>query len=224
VEDVEMSRWRLSRTRVLIFSLTLGAVLLGCGTVHVPFDVSAPEAIPQGVLGKIDPDGSTTLYLKDLDLRIAVRNHRPYKVRSKWQFGLLLFPIPILPVLDRVAEPSGNEAPVPHIIFLTFDPREEAFTFDPGAVTVTPDDGAALSMEAFIGPVDESCTGTWAGSEAAREFELDSLEATCFGLQFPMQSSPETGSRLNFSGLSQHGEPTVPITLRFARFSGNTDE
>ncbi|HYO47988.1 MAG TPA: hypothetical protein VEY33_15020 [Gemmatimonadota bacterium] len=193
--------------------------------MHVPFDVSAPEAIPQGVLGKIDPDGSTTLYLEDLDLRIAMRNHRPYQVKSKWGFGFLLFPMPlILPVPARVAEPSSSEAAVPHVIFLTFDPREEGFTFDPGAVTVTSDDGADLSMEAFIGPVDGSCTGTWAGSETVREFALNSLETTCFGLQFPMQISPDIGFHLNLSGLSQHGEPTLPLALRFAKFSGNTDE
>jgi hypothetical protein len=205
-------------------SLAAGCLFLSCAPAHVPFEVSAPAAIPPGVLGKIDPDGTTTLYLDDLDLNIAMRDQRLHQVKTDWQFALVPFLLPIVfaPVRTTVAADSANR--VPHVMVLNFRPREEEFSFDPQGVRVTFDEGNEYRAETFIGPVNESCTGGWIAVDASRDFALPAGETSCFVLQFPIESSPAMGFRLYLTGLLRDGETTQPLELRFARFSGNTEE
>lgn len=212
--------------RALAPWLVIGAVSWACATaVRVPFDVSAPEVIPAGIKGKIDPDGLTTLYLEDLDVEIEVGNYRQRDTHVEW--GLLpLFPffLPIPMPATVASDTSSSEVGGPHQIFLTFNPSEQGFIFNPETVTVTLDQGSAVSMVAFMGPVNESCVGEWGVLEAGRDFNLTPQEATCFGLRFPLQTSPNIAFRLSLSGLSREGQPVTPIELRFVRFSGSVDE
>ena len=71
-------------SRYLTLGIAVGAVIAACRTMPTAVDVSAPKAIPAGIAGKIDPDGSTTLYLPDLDVKIEVRNHRPQETDLAW--------------------------------------------------------------------------------------------------------------------------------------------
>jgi hypothetical protein len=213
----------LKNVRILIAAT--GIVLPACASVpvRVPYDVSAPTVIPDGVLGRIDSDGATTIYMEGLDLKIAVQNQRSYERGSRWEFGLLLFPFPmIVPTVVHEARPTENEELSPLVVFLSFDSREEGTLFYPDRVTVDPDDGTVQSMEAFRGPADEACGGVWAGSESRRKFELPRGQTTCFVLQFPMQSSPDVHFGLHLAGLTRLGEPTPPVELRFIKFKGHS--
>lgn len=188
----------------------------------MPYDVSAPTVIPDGVLGRIDSDGATTLYLEGLDLKIAVHNQRSYERGSRWEFGLVpFFPI-ILPTVVQETRPTENEELSPLVIFLSFDPRDEGTLFNPDSVMVDPNDGTVQSMEAFKGPADGACAGAWVGSESSRDFELPRGQTTCFVLQFPMQSSPDVPFGLHLSGLTRLGEPTPPVEFRFIKFKGHS--
>jgi hypothetical protein len=203
----------------------IGIVLLACASVQVgiPYDVSAPTVIPGGVLGRIDSDGATTIYMEGLDLKIAVQNQRSYERGSRWDFGLVLFPFPmIVPTVVQEARPTENEELSPLVVSLTFDSREEGTLFNPDSVTVDLDDGTVQSMEAFRGPADGACGGAWVGSESSREFELPRGQTTCFVLQFPVQISPDVHFGLHFSGLTRLREPTPPVELRFIKFKGHS--
>lgn len=137
-------RVRLSPLKVRILIAATGIVLPACASVpvRVPYDVSAPTVIPDGVLGRIDSDGATTIYMEGLDLKIAVQNQRSYERGSRWEFGLLLFPFPmIVPTVVHEARPTENEELSPLVVFLSFDSREEGTLFYPDSVTVDPDDG-----------------------------------------------------------------------------------
>ena len=209
--------------RILISAT--GVVLLGCvkAPVRVPFEASAPQEIPAGVLGKIESDGVTTLFLEDLDLRISAGDRRSYGVRSRWEFSLLIYPLPmIIPSRTREAEPAGESDLLPHVILLEFRPREEGFGFHPDSVRVVPDDGLARSIEAFIGPADPSCSGDWSAPESSRHYALPPGEPSCFVLRFPTQGTPEVAFRPYVSGITRLGEPTPPMELRFGKFTGNT--
>jgi len=97
----------------------IGAILFACATapVRVPFEVSAPAVIPDGVLGRIDADGSTTLYMDGWDLNIAVQNQRSYVRGSGWDLGVVLFPLPmIIPTIAPEVNPL-------------WPPRKPDFTF-----------------------------------------------------------------------------------------------
>ncbi len=207
--------------------LTLGIAVLAlsaaCRTITVPTDVSAPKVIPGGIAGKIDPDGSTTLYLSDLDVVIQARNHRPQETGLIWDFPLMvpfLLPVPI-PVGRRVAEevgPGGSDGRL--AISMTFLPKKGGVTFHPGNPVVTLDGGSALPAVEFIGPAEESCAGAWARTETSREYALLPGKRTCFVMRFSLQASPETSFLLTFSGLSVHGEPVPPFDMSYAKFSG----
>lgn len=207
--------------------LTLGiaivALIAACRTITVPTDVSAPKVIPGGIAGRIDPDGSTTLYLSDLDLVIQVRNHRSQEVGLIWDFPLFapfLLPIP-LPVGRKVAQevPPGDSGG-PLTISMTFLPREGGFTFDPGTLAVTPEGGNVVPAVEFIGPIETSCTGAWAKAETSRGYSLPPGNRTCFVIRFPLHASPETSFLLNFSGLYVHSDPIPPFDMNYAKFSG----
>lgn len=201
----------------------IGIVFLACASaqVRIPYNASAPSVIPDGVLGRIDSDGATTLYMEGLDLKIAVQNQRSYERVSRLRFGLVpFFPI-ILPTVEQEVRPIETEEPSQLVIFFSFDPREAGNHFNPDSVMVDPDDGIVQSMESFKGPADGACAGAWAGSESSRDFELPRGQTTCFVLQFPMQYSPYAHFGLHLSGLSRLGEPTSPVDLRFIEFKGH---
>jgi hypothetical protein len=203
----------------------IGAVFFACATapVRVPFDVSAPTVIPDGFLGRIDADGSTTLYMQGWDLKIAVQNQRSYVRGSRWDLGVVLFPLPmIIPTIKQDVNPPEDRDLSPLVVFLHFHSRVEGLVFYPDSVRVLPDDGQAESMKAFIGPADLPCSAAWESPEASREFVLPPGEPGCFVLQFPTQGSPDTGFQLHLSGIATSGEPTPPIDLHFAKFTGNT--
>ena len=203
----------------------IGAVFFACATapVRVPFDVSAPTVIPDGVLGRIDSDGSTTLYMEGWDLKIAVQNQRSYVRGSRWDLSVVLFPLPmIIPTVAQEVNPPEDRGLSPLVVFLHFHSRVDGLVFYPDSVRVLPDDGQAESMKAFIGPADLTCSTDWESPEASREFVLPPGEPSCFVLQFPTPGSPDTGFQLHLSGIATSGEPTPPIDLRFAKFTGNT--
>ena len=57
--------------------LVIGSLLTACGGyVRVPFDVSAPAALPPELPGEVGADGRTTLHLDGLEFRIEARNQR----------------------------------------------------------------------------------------------------------------------------------------------------
>jgi hypothetical protein len=205
----------------------IGAVFFACATapVRVPFDVSAPTVIPDGVLGRIDADGSTTLYMEGWDLKIAVQNQRSYVRGSRWDFGIILFPFPmIIPTVVQEAKPTQDQGLLPLVVFLRFDSREEGLLFSPDSVRVDPDDGPIQSMEAFKGPADGGCGGVWVESESSRDFVLPPGQTTCFVLQFPLQSSPDVKFGLHLAGLTRRGEPIPPVDLRYVKFKGHSPD
>ena len=210
--------------------LTLGIAIVvigACRTITVPTDVSAPKVIPVGLAGKIDPDGSTTLYLSDLDVVIQARNHRPQDTGLNWELLVappFFLPIPI-PVGRRVSEEVGHgDSGGPLTISIRFLPKEGGFTFHPGNPVVTPDGGSALPAVEFIGPAETSCAGPWAKAEASQGYALLPGKMTCFVMRFPLQASPETSFLLTFSGLYVHGNPMPPFDMRYAKFSGLSEE
>ncbi len=207
-------------SRHLKIGIAVVAVIAGCRTFQASVDVSAPTAIPAGFAGKIDPDGSTTLYLQDLELVIEARNYRPHDTGLIWEGGFLYL-IPIVFPVGRVSttyEEGASDGPL--TISLTLAPEVAGFTFDPGAPGVTLDDGRPHSTAEFIGPVEASCAGIWAKTEASKEYPLPPGKKTCFVLRFPIQASPETSFQLSFTGLSLHGDPTPPFELSYGKFSG----
>lgn len=207
----------------LTVGIAIVALIAACRTITVPTDVSAPKAIPGNIAGKIDPDGSTTLYLSDLDVVIRARNHRPHEMGVIWEFPLFvpfLLPVPI-PVGRRVAEEIDHgDSGGPLAISMTFVPKQGGFTFNPGNPLVTPDGGSALPAVEFIGPAEASCAGAWARAETSRGFALLPGTKTCFVMRFPLQASPETSFLLTISGLYVHGDPVPPFAMSYARFSG----
>lgn len=219
--------WLVPGTCARAVSLAAGVVLLACASAppRVPFEVSAPEAIPPGMLGRIDPDGSTTLYLEGLDLVVAVRNDRSGQAGWSWGLGIFPYTFPfIFPVAERTITAPDSANPVPHVIALNFRPREKGFRFDPRGVNVTFDDGLEHLAMTFTGPVGESCTGSSVPSEAGRPFALPAGKASCFLLRFPVSSHPGRRFRMHLSGLSRDGETIQPLELRFARFAGVIEE
>lgn len=205
----------------------IGAVFFACATapVRVPFDVSAPTVIPDGVLGRIDADGSTTLYMDGWDLKIAVQNQRSYVRGSGWDLSVVLFPLPmIIPTIAPEVNPPADRDSSPLVVFLHFHSRADGLVFYPDSVRLLPNDGQAASMNAFIGPADLPCNADWESPEASREFVLPPGEPSCFVLQFPTLGSPETGFQLHLSGIATSDEPVPPIDLRFAKFTGSTDD
>lgn len=209
-------------THHLTLGIAVVATITGCRTFQAAVDVSAPTAIPAGFAGKIDPDGSTTLYLQDLELIIEARNYQPHDTGLIWEGGIAPpFFLPIVIPVGRVSSKyDGGDSGGPLSISMTLAPEVAGFTFDPGAPSVTLDDGSALSSAEFIGPAEASCAGVWAKAEPGREYPLLPGRKTCFVLRFPLHTSPETSFRLNFTGLSLHGDPTPPFELSYARFSG----
>lgn len=68
-----------------------------------------PTVIPDGVLGRIDADGSTTLYMEGWDLKIAVQNQRSYVRGSRWDLGVIAtLGEPAPPIDLRFAKFTGN--------------------------------------------------------------------------------------------------------------------
>src|SRR5688500_18122247 len=142
--------------RRLTLGIAIVALIAACKTITVPTDVSAPKVIPEEIAGKIDPDGSTTLYLSDLDVVLQARNHRPQETGLIWDFPLfatpLFLPIPI-PVGKRVSEEVGHgDSGGPLTISVTFLPKGGGFTFNPANPVVIPQGGSALPAVEFIGP------------------------------------------------------------------------
>lgn len=203
----------------LMFRVAIVAAFAGCTTMQAAVDVSAPTAIPAGFAGKIDPDGSTTLYLQNLELIIEARNHRPQDTGLIWEGGLLYF-IPIVFPVGRVSTTYEENSGGSLTVWTMLAPEVAGFSFNPAAPSVTLDDGSARSTTEFIGPAEASCAGAWAKFEAAREYPLLPGKKTCFVLRFPLQASPETSFLLSFAGLSYHGDPTPAFELSFAKFSG----
>jgi len=215
-------------TPSLALALAVGGVIGACRTMPVALDVSAPQVIPAGVLGKIDPDGSTTLFLDGMDLEIEVRNHRSGRTRLGWELIPVPFPPFLLPIptsVPEVAEKADAENGLPLLLFLKLVPRAEGFVFEPGEVTVTPDEAGALRMTAVTGPTDDSCMGVESATDAVPQvFDLPPHVVTCFVPRFPVRASPDLGFRLSLSGLSTQREPIAPVELRYLKFSGSTVE
>lgn len=209
-------------SRHLTLGIAVVVAIAGCRTFQAAVDVSAPTAIPAGFAGKIDPDGSTTLYLQDLELTIEARNYRPHDTGLIWEVAIappFFLPIPI-PVGRVSTKYDAGDRGGPLTLSMTLAPEVAGFTFDPGAPSVTLDDGSAHSTVEFIGPAEASCAGVWAKTEAGQEYPLPPGKKTCFVLRFPLQATPETSFLLSFAGLSLHGDPTSPFELNYAKFSG----
>jgi hypothetical protein len=205
--------------RGLTFGVAIVAAVAGCRTMEAAVDVSAPTAIPEGFAGKIDPDGSTTLYLQDLELIIEARNHRPHDTGLIWEGGFLYF-IPIVFPVGRVSTTYDEEnGGGPLTVSMTLDPEVAGFTFEPAGPAITLHDGSTHSAAEFLGPDEVSCAGVWAKVEPGRKYPLLPGRKTCFLLRFPSQASPETSFLLSFTGLSLQGDPTPAFELSFAKFS-----
>ena len=208
--------------RSQMLGLTIVAATAGCKTTQAAVDVSAPTAIPAGFAGKIDPDGSTTLYLQDLELVIETRNHRSHDTGLIWEGGIAPpFFLPIFFPVGRVSsEYDEEDSDGPLTISLAFAPEVAGFTFAPDASWVRLDDGGSRSPAEFMGPAQASCAGVWTKSNAGREYALPPGTKTCFVLRFPLRIPPEARFLLGFTGLSLHGDPTPPFELSYAKFSG----
>ncbi|HET7692678.1 MAG TPA: hypothetical protein VFM44_06300 [Gemmatimonadota bacterium] len=209
-------------SRHLKIGIAVVASIAGCRTTQAAMDVSAPTAIPAGVAGKIDPDGSATLYLQDLELIIEARNYRPHDTGLIWDVAIappFFLPIPI-PVgrVSTTYEEGASDGPL--TISLRLAPKVAGFTFHPGAPSVTLDDGRTHSTAEFIGPAEASCAGIWAKTEDSTEYPLLPGKRTCFVLRFPLHASPETSFLLSFRGLSLRGDPTPTFELTYGKFSG----
>src|SRR5512134_1467196 len=120
--------------------MAIVVVTAACRTVPAPVAVSAPRAIPMEFAGKIDPDGSTTLYLPDLDVIIEARNHRPENSGLIWDAippGVPPFFLPIpIPVGRYSSRFDDSDSEGSLTIAMSFVPRDEGFTFDPQATVV----------------------------------------------------------------------------------------
>jgi hypothetical protein len=168
-------------SRSLMFGIAIVVAIAGCKTTQAALDVSAPTAIPVGFVGKIDPDGSTTLFLQDLELIIESRNHRPHDTGLIWEGGFVYF-LPIVFPVGRVSTTYEEDSGGPLTLSLTLAPEVAGFTFDPAAPSVDLGDGSAHSAAQFIGPAEASCAGAWAKAEAGREYPLLPGKKTCFVL------------------------------------------
>lgn len=208
-------------------AMVVVAVIAACRTVPAPVTVSAPRAIPMGFAGKIDPDGSTTLYLPDIDVIIEARNHRPEKSGLIWDAippGMPPFYLPIpIPVGRYSSRYDGRGSQGLLTIAMSFVPKHEGFTFDPQATVVIPDGDSGLSPVEFIGPDQGSCDGAFANAATSQGYPLLPRRKTCFVMRFPLLASPETSFLLRFSGLSIRGDPVPPFDVSYAEFLGNPD-
>lgn len=207
--------------------MAIVAIIAACRTVPAPVTVSAPRDIPMGLAGKIDPDGSTTLYLPDIDVVIEARNHRPEKRGLIWDAippGVPPFYLPIpIPVGRYSSRYDDSDSEGLLTIAMSFVPKYEGYTFDPQATVVIPDGDRGLTPVQFLGPAQGSCDGVWANAATRQGYPLVARRKTCFVMRFPWLASPETRFLLRFSGLSLRGDPVPPFDVSYAEFLGNPD-
>jgi hypothetical protein len=203
------------------------SLVTACGSsVHVPFDVSGPVALPPDVEGNVRQEGLTTLQLDDLEIRFEARNQRARGVGVAIA-PLMIFPIPIPASANDVTSDTED---LPFLLFLELEPRAPGFAFDPTAIRVTRAGGIPMSPVAYAGPGrtnGQRCVEPASGKDRlprsveARSFSLTPAEEpTCFAMLFGKQLFPTTRFQLDLGGLTRAGAPVVMLERRSASAVG----
>ena len=191
-----------------LVALALTAPLVGCGTLIGPYDISAPDALPAGVDGHINADGSTTLQLADMKIDIDINNLRPGGVALAWFFApWIAVPIPV----DNTAYREPDQL----IIAFEFRTASAGFALDPTAVVVTLPDGRSMT------PTDlaAGCTPhtQWSGIGAAIELPCPNKTQRRILLGFAAQVTADSGFSLTLGGIYRDGHPVAVPAIEFSK-------
>ncbi len=124
----------------------LGIQLMGCG-VLVKHYASVPEdPLPNTSITSIGPDNIIHFGWPDLDLAIQVQNY----LYAGFSMAQLVI-VPIIPIWEREGQwEEGRHL----ILWVDIEPKDKsnAFSFDPGRVTLRFDDGTNVQVKEFVGP------------------------------------------------------------------------
>jgi hypothetical protein len=203
-------------------ALGVGAIetvfLTACGALRVPFEISAPQALPTGMVGRIGPDGRTLLQLDGLRVRLEARDPRARGHALIW----IAFPPVIVPLPASEGIPDVSALRL--IIFVDVEAERDGFSFAPMSATLARDGTPSMTATAFVGPgrsQHDTCVDARGRaldlSTASESFPLPARDRRCFVLAFPTASSPDAPFRLRLAGLShEHTAVNVP-ELRFVK-------
>lgn len=180
-------------------------------------------------LGKVGPDGRTTLHLNELELRIEARNQRAKGAAVAIAPLMGILPIPmLLPASDATL----LSAHYPLLLFLELDPTVPGFSFEPMAVRLMPVGGDPVPPKAFVGPgqthgercLDAKSQGDHLPKTIVEErFPIEpGQEPTCFAMVFGDAFPPEVDFQLDLGGLARHGEPVDLPALQFSKRSARS--
>jgi hypothetical protein len=220
---------QVSNTRKRFLVLAAVTVYLGCATA--PYQVSAPEALPSGVPGKLDESGSAELRLPGVRMVVAAVDQTQWDAQA---------------IKDRTERPDSSwvswwrpDVP-PFAVFLLFEPMTPHYAFNPMALIVHLPDGGSLSPTGYVGPgtiakntntspVQEHCSAPKTGIKRilyrwiplprrndAHSYELPP-RTTCFVVAFETRVEPPRSIDLQVDGITNAGVQSPPVRLRFSR-------
>jgi len=203
----------------------MGSLVTACGGyVRVPFDISAPTALPPDLPGEVGADGRTSLHLDDLELRIEARNQRA--TGAAVAIVPLMWILPV-PMIFPAGETTSLSSHYPVLLFLELDPAEPGFFFEPMAVRLTPVAGDPVPPKAFVGPGQtsgERCLDAKSQKDdltksvEGKSFPIEpSQEPTCFAIVFGSVFPPSVDFQLYLGKLSRHGVPVDLPALQFSK-------